>query len=143
MRADGTILFQRGWWELPDEVKAEYAGEKVWVHIRELNPLGFVHSEEVLEVAHPGLGIFQAANMRPPMTVFAHRNDRPDAKPGVRLQWRKDYIAKMAASTLDEDHEYCKNCGEVSHKKESTCISCGADKPWATNWAAEHPELVS
>jgi hypothetical protein len=60
VRKDGSILFQRGYWELPDEVKETFVGEDVWVHIDESHGshyggAGITPGEIVLEVARPGL----------------------------------------------------------------------------------------
>lgn len=88
VRKDGTILFQRGWWELPDEVKPDFIGQDVWCHQEDIAKMD-CGSDIVLEVAHPSLHIYEARSLK--KTVIADRNERPDAKSGVRLQWRKDW----------------------------------------------------
>lgn len=71
VRKDGTILFNRGWWQAP----LDWAGEKVWVH--ETVDFG-------LEAAQPGLHIYEAQGMRPPHTVMCERTERPDARDSRR-----------------------------------------------------------
>jgi hypothetical protein len=68
VRQDGTILFQRGWWQAP----LDWAGEKVWVHCTE-------GGAGDLDVAPPGWrSIYAAQQAR--VTVLCPRTDRPDAK---------------------------------------------------------------
>jgi hypothetical protein len=85
VRQDGTILFQRGWWQAPKE----WAGEYVWVHCSD-------GGAGDLEVAPPGYTSIYRAQLDV-RTVFCPRTSRSDAKPGVRLQWRKDWIAKASS----------------------------------------------
>jgi hypothetical protein len=73
VRKDGTILFNRGWWQAP----LDWAGEKVWVH--ECWTEEWPH-DLVLEAAQPGLHIYEAQGMRPPHTVICERTKRDDAK---------------------------------------------------------------
>lgn len=49
VRKDGTILFSRGWWKVPDE----WIGEKVWVHVADCYGIE-------IEVAPPGIHIYCA-----------------------------------------------------------------------------------
>ncbi len=78
VRKDGTILFQRGWWKVPDE----WAGKRCWVHCTD-------SGAGDLEVAPPGWEhIYKAQAAR--VTIFAKRTDRPDAKSGWR---RADKLA--------------------------------------------------
>jgi len=78
---DGTILFQRGYWQAP----IEWAGEKVWVHELWQSCGGFGGEKLFLEAAQPGLHIYEARCMKPqPYTVVCERTERPDAKPGYR-----------------------------------------------------------
>ena len=91
VRRDGSILFQRGYWSIPDDYIQEFAGMKVWVHEAWL--WASSGGERLcLEVAHPGLHIYEARTAN--MTVFAERNNRPDAKSGARLKWRKDWESR-------------------------------------------------
>lgn len=86
VRRDGTILFQRGWWQAP----IEWAGERVWVHEiwRATEGGKHGHGEELaLEVAPPGLHIYDARYQQ--NTVRCGRTDRPDAKSAMRLPWHK------------------------------------------------------
>ena len=81
VRADGTILFQRGWWQAP----MDWAGEKVWVHEKWLGDDGGKYSnntELVLEAAYPGLHIYEARQIH--HTIFCERTKRSDAKPVTR-----------------------------------------------------------
>jgi len=96
VRLDGTILFQRGWWELPNEVKARFVGQDVWVHIDEnFGANSTSRGEIVLEVAEPGLHIYSARSQS--KIVIADRNDRPDAKSGIRAEYRKEWAKRMQA----------------------------------------------
>lgn len=81
VRQDGTVLFQRGWWQVP----VEWAGEYVWVHACD-------DGAEELEVAPPGYSSIYRAQMDQ-QTIFAPRTARRDAKPGYR---RLDHIAYSA-----------------------------------------------
>jgi hypothetical protein len=71
VRADGTILFQRGWWQAPKD----WAGEEVWVHCTH-------GGAGDLEAAPPGQRIYRA--QLDMTTIFCPRTDRKDAKPGFR-----------------------------------------------------------
>lgn len=82
VRKDGIILFQRGWWQAPKE----YAGELVWVHCCE-------GGAGDLEVAPPGYRSIYTAQLER-NTTFCSRTPRPDAKPGVRQQWLKEYYER-------------------------------------------------
>jgi len=85
VRPDGTILFQRGWWQAPKE----WAGEKVWVHCTD-------GGAGDLEVAPPGQRIYAAQSAR--TTAFAPRTRRPDAAPGLRNEARKAWALRAPAS---------------------------------------------
>ena len=87
VRKGGVILFQRGWWQLPDGFAQD--GEYCWVH--EAGPASD------LEVAPPGYRNFFKAQMDL-KTIFAPRTDRRDAKPGIRAKWRKDWMARQEAA---------------------------------------------
>lgn len=100
VRKDGTILFQRGWWALPDDVKADFIGHDVWVHINNLSQPGTNDGDEVLDVAYPGLHIYEALGMRPPRVSIARRTNRPDAKPAYRRADHKDWAERCR--TLDQ-----------------------------------------
>lgn len=83
VRADGTILFQRGWWQAPKE----WAGKDVWVH----------DEDGGLEVAPPGMHIYTAISEG--KTVLCQRTKRPDAKPGYRKSEHKAWAARMAVGS--------------------------------------------
>lgn len=88
VRPDGTVLFNRGYWgPVPH---TDWIGEKVWVHEEWLSgpaPTGhYVRSHIVLEVANPGLHIYEARIMKPPHTVFLEGANRRDAKTRRRTQ---------------------------------------------------------
>lgn len=82
VRADGSILFNRGWWQAP----IEWAGEKVWVH--EESKGGYIF----LDVAPPGVHIYSSRLEQ--SNTLCERTKRPDAKPNYRSQWRKDWAAR-------------------------------------------------
>jgi hypothetical protein len=83
VRQDGTILFQRGWWQAPKE----WAGEYVWVHCT-------AGGAGDLEVAPPGYSSVYAAQ-RDGKTILCPRTKRPDAKPGLRKPSLKAYFARL------------------------------------------------
>lgn len=82
VRADGTILFQRGWWQAPKE----WAGEKVWVHEEGLD----------IQAAPPGMHIYEAQLQR--KAVWCERTDRPDAADVFRNPVRKAWAQRMKAA---------------------------------------------
>lgn len=123
VRKDGTILFQRGYWELPEADKERFVGEDVWCHIYDKNGPGERHKGEALEVAEPGYHIYDAKSVR--KTVLAERNTKPDAKPATRKRGLRDYVQRKM------DHVACEHCGEETHPHEAACIHCGAMKSWA------------
>ena len=116
VRGDGTILFNRGWWQAPKD----WVGEKVWVHEADEG-----RSYTVLEAAHPGLHIYEARTLRPPHTIICERTDRPDAKPAYRLPHHKAWAKLRAQSS---DYETCHACGGETHIQEAACIHCGTTK---------------
>lgn len=73
VRRDGTILFGRSWWKVPDD----WIGEKVWVHVVD-------HLGVKIDVAPPGLYIFDALLNHRDQVLRPERTDRPDAAPGYR-----------------------------------------------------------
>lgn len=81
VRQDGTILFQRGWWQAPKE----WAGEYVQVHCTD-------GGAGDLEVAPPGYSSFPAAQWKN-VTILCPRTERPDAKPGYRRASHKRWAA--------------------------------------------------
>jgi hypothetical protein len=91
VRADGTILFQRGWWKAPDD----WIGKDVWVHECTDNSPRLRGREYGLEAAPPGMHIYDARLAR--QTVMCPRSERADAKPGYR---KADHIAWAARSRL-------------------------------------------
>jgi hypothetical protein len=123
VRNDGTILFQRGYWELPDEAKERFIGEDVWCHIYDKNGPGERNKGEALEVAEPGYHIYDAKSLR--MTVLAERTAKPDAKPALRNRDLRAYVQRVM------DKIACTLCGKETHPHEAACIHCGAMKSWA------------
>lgn len=87
VRSDGTVLFQRGYWQLPEGF-AE-AGEYVWVHCTD-------SGAGDLEAAPPGYtSIYRAQSDR--ATVLCKRTRRGDAKPGIRNAARKAWHERAFA----------------------------------------------
>ena len=86
VRQDGTILFQRGWWQAP----VEWAGEYVWVHCTD-------SGAGDLEVAPPGYQSISRAQMDE-KTILCPRTKRPDAQPAFRRPERKAYAARMQST---------------------------------------------
>lgn len=82
VRKGGVVLFQRGWWQLPEGFAEQ--GEYVQVHCTE-------GGAGPLEVAPPGYNSFPHA-VCDGKTVLCPRTDRGDAKPGYRTKahraWR-------------------------------------------------------
>ncbi len=100
VRADGTILFQRGYWQAP----LEWAGESVWVHENWVssNPSNHSgHEHLVLEAAPPGTHIYEARSRF--LTTDLERTDRPDAKPGYRHPSHRAWAERHAKSTGSGD----------------------------------------
>lgn len=80
VRRDGTVLFQRGWWQCP----TEWAGEYIMLH-------ALADGDENIEIAPPGYhSIYQAQLDR--KTILAPRTNRRDAKSLLRnpvhVAWR-------------------------------------------------------
>lgn len=88
VRKDGSILFNRGWWQAP----VKWAGNKVWVHEKRIREKGA--DVVVLEAASPGLDLYEAWSMKPPYTVICERTDRDDAKPQFRNAAEKAWMAR-------------------------------------------------
>ncbi len=84
VRPDGTILFQRGWWQAP----MEWAGLEVWVHCTD-------GGAGDLEVAPPGQHIYSAQLAG--TTVACPRTARPDAKPGYRRPSHKAWSQRHSS----------------------------------------------
>jgi hypothetical protein len=80
VRADGTILFQRGWWSAPKE----WAGKSVWVH----------DADGGIEAAPPGVHIYTAQSKG--SAVFCERTERGDAKPGYRKPAHKAWHERVS-----------------------------------------------
>jgi len=123
VRKDGTILFQRGYWAIPEAERERFIGEDVWCHIFDKNGPGERHKGEALEVAEPGYHIYDARSLR--MTVLAERNEKPDAKPALRQSGLRDYVQRIMAGVA------CAKCGKETHPHEAACIHCGITKEWA------------
>lgn len=90
VRSDGTVLFQRGWWQAPKE----WAGEKVWVHEN------YHAGEYFLEVAEPGFHIYEAKALR--KTIVCERTERPDAKPAYRTPDARKWVQRMSSGPEQE-----------------------------------------
>jgi hypothetical protein len=88
VRAGGVILFQRGWWQLPEGFAQQ--GEYCWVHCTD-------SGAGDLEVAPPGYRDFYAA-AHDRVTIRAPRTDRPDAKPGYRTAAHKAWQSPPKAA---------------------------------------------
>lgn len=123
VRKDGTILFQRGYWELPEADKERFVGEDVWCHILDRNGVGQRDMTDALVVAEPGYHIYEARSLK--KIVIAERNEKPDAKPGFRNPHHKAWHTRMTSP------EACEKCGGETHPDEAACIHCGAMKSWA------------
>lgn len=94
VRKGGLILFNRGYWQVPESFISAFEGEKVWVHEAWVGSLE--ESEKIaIEVANPGLHIYEARSMR--MTVICHAADKRDAKPIARTPDRKAWFARNNA----------------------------------------------
>jgi hypothetical protein len=87
VRADRTVLFQRGWW---GPLPVEWIGKKVWVHIQGQH--FYDGRGEFLQVAPPGAHIYQALLDR--TAVKVDRTDRDDAAPVFRDPVTKAWIAR-------------------------------------------------
>lgn len=124
VRKDGTILFQRGYWQ----AKKEWAGEMVWVHEHWQATPGFdLRSEtQCLECAPPGFHIYEARSRR--ATVICERTSRPDARPLFRRADHKAWAARISEPSTTET---CNECGGDTHPNEAACIQCGSPKEWA------------
>ena len=85
VRDDGTILFQRGWWQAPKE----WAGEYVWVHCTD-------GGAGDLEVAPPEYSSIYRAQLDV-KTIFCPRTKRPDAKPVFRSPEAKAWLNRHSA----------------------------------------------
>ena len=89
VRANGTILFQRDYWQAPKE----WAGQDVWVHQDERS------DHTVIEAAPPGVHIYTARSAS--AQVICEPIDRPSAKPGYRTAVNRAWWVarnKMAAA---------------------------------------------
>jgi hypothetical protein len=79
VRADGSILFQRCYWQAPKE----WVGLYIWVHAA-------TDSFDFIDGAPPGYGIYESILNRTSIELLLI--DRPGAKPGYRLAWKKAWI---------------------------------------------------
>lgn len=114
VRSDGTILFQRGYWQAPKE----WAGEKVWVHCNDGGAAGD------LDAAPPNYDSIYRARLDQ-KTVLCPRTDRPDAKLGWRRADKKAWLARVKQPS---DYETCKACDCETHVNEAACLECGTTK---------------
>lgn len=121
VRKDGTILFQRGYWQAPKD----WAGEMVWVH-EHWSQTCYGKETLVLEAAPPGEHIYSARMAH--TQIICQRTKRPDAKPAFRRDEHKAWAARMSAPSTTET---CKECGGETHPNEAACIHCGSEKEWA------------
>jgi len=92
VRKGGVVLFQRGWWQLPECFADQ--GEYVWVHCTD-------SGDGKLEVAPPGYRSFYRA-VSDGKTVLCPRTARADAKPGFRKAahkaWHADAVAEQVSA---------------------------------------------
>lgn len=88
VRAGGVILFQRGWWQLPDGFAQQ--GEYCWVLCTD-------GGAGDLEVAPPGYRCFFTA-ASDGVTIRAPRTERADAKPGYRLKHTRRWSGTARAA---------------------------------------------
>lgn len=98
VRKDGTVLFNRGWWQLPEGFAER--GEYVWVHekwITDSRGKFGSYSDLVLEVAPPGYRNFSAAVLDGE-TINCRRTRKPDAKPAYRDPARKAWAHRSQAA---------------------------------------------
>lgn len=94
VRKGGIILFNRGYWQVPSTFIPTFEGEKVWVHEAWVGSLE--GGERIaLEVANPGLHIYEARSMR--MTVICHGADKSDAKSIARTPDRKSMVCAVGS----------------------------------------------
>ncbi len=91
VRRGGLILFNRGYWQVPDALMSTFEGEKVWVHEAWVGSLEGGY-KIALEAANPGLHIYEARSMR--MTVICYGADKRDAKNIARSPHRKAWFAR-------------------------------------------------
>ena len=75
VRKDGTILFQRGYWQAP----VSGAGQEVWVH-EYYAPTDMRCSSQMVKAWTPGVNIWNDEGG----FHICDRTDRKDAKPGYR-----------------------------------------------------------
>ena len=91
VRNGGLILFNRGYWQVPEGFLDLFEGERVWVHEAWVGSLE--GGEKVaLEVANPGLHIYEARMMK--MTVICYAADKADAKNIARSAHRKAWFSR-------------------------------------------------
>lgn len=94
VRKGGIILFNRGYWQVPEGEIPLFENEKVWVHEAWVGSLEGVE-KVALEAAKPGLHIYEARMQR--MTIICYGADKPDAKPIARDPHRKSWFARAQA----------------------------------------------
>ena len=97
VRSDGTILFQRGYWQAPKD----WAGQDVWVHEG-----ADMFGKGTLHAAPPGMHIYRARMDR--IHVVCERTEKRDAKPGYRNAVNEAWAARNAAAR--EDHPSAERC---------------------------------
>lgn len=83
VRADGTVLFQRGYWQAP----RDWAGERVWLH-----DSGDHCDGKGPYAAPPGMHVFDAKMNG--THVYLIPVDRKDAKPAFRNPAHKAWSAR-------------------------------------------------
>lgn len=97
VRKGGFILFNRVFWEgAPDD----WVGERVWVHEDWKRDSLYGSEKYLLDVANPGLHIFEAWNIGHFITLKP--SNKPDAKPAYRKQSHKDYAAQCARQSSEK-----------------------------------------
>ena len=92
VRKGGLILFNRGYWQVPEEFVPAFEGEKVWVHEDWIYVSGKGETLTI-EAANPGLHIYEARSMK--MTVTCFGSDKPDARPIARTAARKAWFNQV------------------------------------------------
>lgn len=85
VRRDGTVLFHRRWWKVPDE----WVGLSVHVHVLDCYAID-------IEVAPPGTRVWDRDEHNQHVNVRPEIVDRPDAKPSYRTAHAKAWHARKS-----------------------------------------------
>lgn len=117
VRNGGIILFNRGYWQVPEAFVSSFEGEKVWVHEAWVGSLE--GGEKIaLEAANPGLHIYEAREMK--MTVICHGADKADAKNIARTPHRKAWFARQQTKDDSNDWYSAVQLEEIERQREAT-----------------------